>query len=580
MATTTRATNPGWYLPATELDHQLHLRPDGESLNGWIYQRKANRWTLLGEISPQILVNGSEERGRFIAATLDNLREQGATCLGVVLHVADEFAITELNPDSTNPDDLPVLRETIVHDPATVLDDTTLAAQDISCRLFPLPANQAAGSFATSVTLSTRHFGLLAAFRQAGEEPNFPVRTLGLSGPLLALCGLPFLLSEPIQRAFIVAFHYPLFTVLAFFSRHGELSALRSLPHHGQRRSGNLRHATTAAAAVLEMADPNIWVVPMASFASDPVVSDLKQAFPLSSVVLLPWREHPAITQRDDLPLEGLAASVAREEASSPLSNNETYSTLYDEGWALQDFLPPTPEEANLFPNRQAMRLVRASRPFHAVCALSILALGTWIGFGFFNVLQRPEWSHDAEDSKKMNQKKTALVQEGNQLARWDMLLQDRSKAWANMELVSRLFPENSGILLRSFDHSVALETVAGKASAGLIKNWTMTGFAKADSQARLTDLNTRDGIAKVFREVATTTGNSAYAPDTTTRTLVVSISTVENRRFKAPAGAENPSDEASYPLSFTLNLSQRFEANDPLALPVNVVTKKKTRLR
>jgi len=560
----------------TEMAHQLHLRLDGESLTGWTFQRKTSEWVQLGEISPQILFNGSEDRARFIATTLENLRDEGATSLGVVLHVADEFAITELNPESVNPDELPELRETIVHDPASVLDDNTLAAQEISCRLFPLPANLATGSFAASVTLSTRHSGLLAAFREAGEDQNFPVRTIGVSGPLLALCGLPFLLGELIQKPFIAAFHFPVFTILAFFSRHGELSALRSLPHHGQRRSGNLRHATTAAAAVLEMADPDICVVAMASFSSDPVVSDLMQAFPLSSVVMLPWRENPAITGRNNLPLECLAASVALEEANSPLANNETFPILFGEGWALQDFLPAAPEEANLFPSRKSMLLVRASRPFHALCALCILGLATWIGIDFFNAMNRDEWSFDAAISKKRDQKKAALLQEANQLSRWDNLLEDRSKGWANMELVARMFPEGTGILLRTVDHSAALEAGTGKANVGIIKNWTIIGFAKAEAQAHLTELNTRQGIAKLFREVAESTGNAAFSPELATRSLMVSISTVENRRFKEPPGEASGTDETAYPLSFTMNLSQRFEATDPLALPA--APPKKTR--
>jgi len=576
LTATTRASHPGWYLDATELHHQVHLRVDGESLTGWSYLRKTNTWTFLGEVSPQILVNGSEERAEFIAKTLENQRGQGATCLGVVLHVGDEFAITEINPEAINPDELPDLRETIIYDPASVLDDSTLIGQEISCRLFPLPANQATGSFAAAVTHSTRHSGLLSAFRQAGEEENFPVRTMGLSAPLLALCALPFLLVEPIQKPFLAVFHYPLFTILAFFSRHGELAGLRSLPHHGQRRSGNLRQAATAAAAVLEMADPNICVVPMASFSCDAVVADLKQAFPLSPVEMLPWRESAAIIQRGNLPLECLAASEALAAANSPLSNNETFSILSGDGWAQQDFLPPTLEESNLFPTRRSMLLVRASRPFHALCALCIIGLSAWIGFDFIQAVQEQEWWVDAAEAKKMDQKKAALIEEGSQLSRWDQLLEDRSKAWANMELISRMFPADSGILLRSCDHSAELEPSGGKSTAGFIKNWTLVGFAKTEAQARLTELNTHEGITKVFSEVAEVTGNSAFAPEASSRSLIVSISKVENRRFKPPvAGASTPADETSYPLSFTLNLSQRFDASDPLALPVSAPKKK-----
>jgi hypothetical protein len=325
------------------------------------------------------------------------------------------------------------------------------------------------------------------------------------------------------------------------------------------------------------MADPDICVVPMASFSSDPVVSDLKQSFPLSSVVILPWRENAAITERNNLPLECLAASVALEEANSPLANNETFPILYGDGWSLQDFLPATPEETTLFPSRKSMLLVRASRPFHALCALCILGLAAWIGIDFFKAMNQDEWSFDAEMAAKRDKKKAALLHEANQLSRWDNLLEDRSKGWANMELVARMFPEDAGILLRTFEHSAALEASTGKGSIGIIKNWTLTGFAKAEAQPLLTELNTRHGITNIFREVAESTGNSAFSPELATRSLMVSISTVENRRFKAPPGDPSAMDETAYPLSFTMNLSQRFEANDPLALPASPPKKTRT---
>lgn len=575
---TTRASNPAWYLAATELACQLHLRVDGESLLGWTYQRKTNSWTPLGQLAPQIL-SDREERQKFIETTLETQREAGGNCLGVVLHVADEFAVTEINPDLMEPGELAQLREEIVHDPATVLDDSTLTEQAISCRLFPLTASQAAGSFAASVSLSTKHRELLAAFRLAGEELNFPVRTAALSAPLLGLCALPFLIAEPIQKPLIAVFHYPLFTSVAFFSRLGELAALRNLPHHGQRRSGNLRHATTAAAALLELAEPNVCVVPMASFSADGVVADLKQAFPASSVVQLPWRESPAITQRSLPFLESLATTSVLDDAQTPLAQTETFTTLFGEGWALQDFLPPSQEETTLYPSRKSMLLARASRPFQALCVLGIIALAAWVCFDLVAAVRQPEWSFDAEEATQLDNKKAALIQESAQLSQWDNLLDDRSKAWANLELLSRMFPADSGVMLRAVDHTAGTETGQGKSNLGIVKNWTVTGFARAESQARLAELNTREGIAKVFNEVATATGNSAFLPDLPSRSLVVSISTVENKRYKSGPSGFNPADETTYPLSFTLNLSQRFEANDPLALSVSA-PKKKTRTK
>ena len=83
-----------------------------------------------------------------------------------------------------------------------------------------------------------------------------------------------------------------------------------------------------------------------------------------------------------------------------------------------------------------------------------------------------------------------------------------------------------------------------------------------------LNTLNTREGIAAHFSEIAKVTGNLAFDPAPTTRTIVVNVKTQENPTFKQlPAEEIVDSDETTYPYSFNLVITQRFESTDALAI-------------
>jgi len=83
--------------------------------------------------------------------------------------------------------------------------------------------------------------------------------------------------------------------------------------------------------------------------------------------------------------------------------------------------------------------------------------------------------------------------------------------------------------------------------------------------------LNSREGISSRFNEIAALTGNQTFRTDIGTRSLLVSVRTSENsafRRGSAPGGPlAGPAAEATYPFTFNMDVTQRFEATDPTAV-------------
>ena len=188
LRNTTRASNPAWYQDALELNFQLHIRPDGAQISTFYFDRKKDQWSNGPTLNDEILHDPAKLES-VIAEILRNSRSIGATSLGVILHVADEFATTELKPELDNPASLPDLRDAAVADPGSILEDSSILADQASWRVIPYPAT---GSevIGTTITISRQYASFLSTLRQTGEQANFPIITSALSAPLVAVMGL------------------------------------------------------------------------------------------------------------------------------------------------------------------------------------------------------------------------------------------------------------------------------------------------------------------------------------------------------------------------------------------------------
>jgi hypothetical protein len=492
-------------------------------------------------------------------------RSFGATALGVVLHIADEFAITELKPELNNPSALPELREAAIANPGSILDDNSIQADLASWRVLPYPA---AGSdvIGTSVTLSRQYAPFIAALREAGETANFPILTHALSAPLVAILGLSRRVQPTPGKPFVAILQYPWLTALAFFNEHADLRLIRTLQHRGMRRATNFRNALATTNASLEFIDPDLFLLPLGQKVDQTLDADLRITFSSSRVEII---DQPLV---DGIPFwspEPVISTLPPDEIA-PGVTSHTFTVFRDDKWALQNFLPTPREIVEIYPDRSEMKLLRYLRLGQvAILALAILSL-TYFGYGIIGIISRPEWSFDQSQADASKGRLGKLTTETKKAEYWNNLLDDRSKAWTAMESLARLFPANCGMLVDTYSHTIKPDSAPGKAKIGFVKEWKITGYAQDQALDYLNTINTREGITAHFSEIARITGNTAYSANAGNRNLVVNVRTQENTSFRpAPPDEDSHADRSTYPFTFDLTIVQRFEATDPMGINV-----------
>ena len=564
LRNTTRASNVGWYQDALDLNFQLHIRTDGPCISTFYFDRKKVQWTNGPTLTDEVL-HDPAKLDSFIAEALRYTRSNGATALGVILHIADEFATTELKPDLNNPAALPELRETAVSDPGSILEDSSILADQASWRVLPYPA-ASSEVIGTTVTITRQYASFFNSLRQISESENFPIITHALSAPLVTIMGLSQSLQPTPGKPFVAILQYPWLTALAFFNEHADLRLIRTLQHRGLRRPTNFRNALATTNASLEFVDPDLFLVPLGSNVDNTLDADLKITFTTSRVEVIQPMQIEGVPSWCPEP----AISALPPGAGTPAIASHTFTILRDEKWALQNFIPISKEIIEIYPTRSEMRLLRALRLSRvAVFAVAVLCLA-YIGFGMIDLVRRPEWAFDPGQAEAAQGRLSKLTVERQKSDHWNNLLDDRSKAWTTMESLARMFPANSGMLVKTFAHSAKPDNTPGQAKVGFVKEWKITGFARDEALDYLNTINTREGISAHFSEIARLTGNSSFDPNLGNRNLVVNVRTQENTSYKStPPEDTNDADDSTYPFTFDLTITQRFEATDPMALNV-----------
>ena len=565
---TSRATNQAWYQAALDLELQLHIRVDGNSISSFFHHHSKTEWKKGPPITEADLRDPAKMES-FATEILKLARAEKASSLGVILHIADEFATAELKPDFDNPAALQDLREAAYEKPDSILDDSSVPPDQNSWRVLPYPA-QGSGVIGTTVTISRQYAPFLACLRQAGETQNFPIITHALSATLIAVMGMAQYLPLPQGKSFVAILEYPWFTALFFFNPHSDLLLMRTLQHRHLRRSSNLRNAVATTTASLELIDPDIHLLSLGLDLDPGLLDELTQAFPASKVNSGTYATDGAVPSWAPEPLIAATPPPKGESAASL-----TFGILRDEKWALQDFLPAPQEVIDIYPSRKEMKLLRSLVLARVGLLVIVVTVLTWLAFGVFNVIRREEWAFNPKQTDTIKARLGTLTAERQKTEHWDNLLEDRSKAWASMELLSRLFPERSGVLIKTFAHTVRTEAAPGQAKIGFVKEWKIIGFARDEALDRLNTINTQEGISANFTEVSRITGNLAFNPALGNRSIAVNVRTQENNRFKPlPPDETFDSDENSYSFSFDLSITQRFEATDPMAINVAKLSK------
>jgi hypothetical protein len=374
-------------------------------------------------------------------------------------------------------------------------------------------------------------------------------------------------------RSFAAILRYPNFTVLGFFDEKGELMLIRTQQHPGVRRQSNLSNAIQSTSASLELQNPDLYVITLGSQGDGSLVAELRETLRDCKIEQV---RMPSPVEVPDWCAEPVLA-VAPQPDGGYFSRS--FEMLRGENWAFQDFLPPVKDWIETYPTQGEMKLLKSLRLARiGMAGLGILGVG-WASYGVLNIMRQPEWAFNPADATFIKGRLSRLNAENAEIERFENLLEDRSKAWSSMELLSILFPEDTGIRVLEYNHSVRPDTTPGLAQVGFVKSWHIKGLARREGTDLLQSLNTRDGIMECFVEMVRLTGDTSYDPSIGNRSLTPNLRTQENRSFKQrPAEEISDLDDSTYPLGFDLTITQRFESTDPLALEANMAPRTKKR--
>lgn len=556
---TTRSKNVDWYRDALELECQLHLFLEGEEISeAHICFGKEGRKNWVRVSTPSLQAS-EEEIGEYISEIRGEFNGKPRS-LAVILHLADEFAISELARANECPEDLKALSNQLINTPQEVLEDHSISVDELSFRLLPYPGAQSGQLFGCAITISRKCQAYLRQIRAISETLNFPIRTCALSAPLVALAALPQLASQLPSQPFSIFFSYSAFSVIAFFTAEGELVMLRSVRHHAGGAPPHVGRIMQTMAAALELPEPLVYILPLSREETNHGLPELPGA------AILNWRESSWFDPEVPLEFQGPSSLLIDEEGEG-LAASETFRGMAEQKWVTQDFLPATPEETELYPSQTEMKILRyGSAALRVGVAALVLFLG-WTGIRAIRIINDEAWHQTGEVSREGNK---ILSSEIRRYEQWSSLLADRSKAWVSMELVNQIFPDPESVILSEANHRVRPEVVNEKdKKAGVVKEWTINGVSNAEALNHLTVISTTEGMGKVFEVVRKHTGDESLRTDLPSRTLLVNLLTSENKRFKLDGGTK---PEERFAHNFRLTITQRITAEDPIAIPITAV--------
>ena len=554
---TSRSKNSDYYRDALDLECQLHLFLEGDAISAahicWGNESKKN-WN---QVEVPALDLGEDELQEYLTTIRGEFTKVKCRALGVVLHLADEFAISELAHANEKPEDLRELSNQLINAPQEVLEDHSVSTDELAFRLFPYQGAKSGQLYGSAITISRKHHEFLRQIRLVGENLNFPIGTTALSAPLVALAALPQLASQLPSQPFSIFFSYITFSVIAFFTDEGDLVMLRSVRHHAGGAPPHVARIIQTMGAALELAEPLVYVLPL----SQKEGGNLAALPELPNASILNWRESAQFNAEVPLEFQGPSLLTMNEDPEG-LAASATFQGMAEQKWATQDFLPPTNEEADLYPSQLEMKALRFGGLGLRIGAVALAIFVGLTGVRVFKILNDEAWQYESKFSGEGNQ---ILASQISRYEQWDSYLADRSKAWVSMELVNQLFPDPDRVVLSDIRHTVRPEVARDQSKASLVKEWTISGIVDDRTLQHLTVINTTEGMKLVFDAVYKLTGDESLRTDLDSRSLVVNLLASENKRYDSKLG---PKVENNFPFMFNLIITQRISTEDPIAIP------------
>lgn len=590
---TSRGTDGHWYRAADELPCQWHLWFDsGKEVVSATYSRQDNVWRP-GPPVPLVTLTTGEGVNSLMGELLSTLYfPQKPAALGVVLHLADEFALAEISQSgeisAEGGDDFQILRYNLVDDPREVLADREVSVEANAWRLLPFWGAQPGQQRCTAVTLSRSREEFLQRLMACGEAMRLPVRVAVTAAPVEALAALPQLQFRPAAGC-LVAVLYLKHTAVFALNNDGELRSVRCLLHRGGLPTpsgfGDILW-NMAVSAELAGPDgaaetpPRVLLVSAQPFVLQAAAQDL-EVYSVSRRPLvhelLDLAQSPLLVgmpgHRPEFLIYDGASAIERD--AEGLAGTTTFKELRT-GWARQSFMNTARLDA-IYPTRQDLRLLRFSTWFVWLLVFSLIGTTGYGAWSLFEAMNHPSWSLTPLQMKQTQDQHAKLLEEKRQIEVTSRLFQPRSRGWVTLEFLFQLFPEDSGVRLESFIYNVEASQppapVAKGArveSTGLVRTWTVRGLVKAKALELLSNLNSQRGLSAFFARVAEATGDASYAPDPA-RILTVTLTQGRNSRFNSQAAPADVAREPDlgFPFNFEATITQTITDKDTLALPL-----------
>lgn len=593
-AKTSRGSDRNWYREAFDLPCQWHLWFDGgREVVSATFSRQDNRWRT-GPVIPLASLTTADGTADLLGELLSpRFFSQPPKSLGVILHVADEFALASLKqvPESSAEagDDMDIIRFNLIDDPLESLADKEVSLETTSWRLLPFWGASPGHARGTAIALSRSRESFLREVLTHGEEWRIPVRVAVTAAPMETLAVLP-LLDPKLEGGRLILIPYLKYTVVFAIVHPGELRSVRSLSHRGGAIiPGGLGDILSSMAVSAELAShgpfgvrPNVLVV-----SSDPAVVQAvtrelegsglgRQAVNVESIDL---STHPALDEIPGRRPEFLAHDPAAVEATRagdcPMAATQTFQALW-KNWIRQSSFFDTAKLDALYPTIKDLRLLRIASVLTMLLVAALIALGGYGTYSFFNASSHPSWKLTPEQLKRTVAEQTKLQAEKRQMEIASRLLTPRSRGWTTLEFLMLMFPEDAGVRLDSFDYGVdanragvSIDKSKPAGSVGMTRTWSVKGLAKPQALELLSTLNSQRGLATLFDHMAKVTGDASYAA-LPSRLLTVTLTQGRNPRFTTDQTADLASQDpiSFFPFRFEATISQTLPETDELALP------------
>jgi hypothetical protein len=592
---TSRSRHVDWYRTPEELNCQWHLWFDGgREIVSATFSRSENRWRTGPELPLSKLTTGEgvkELLGEFFSTKFFDSKPKS---LGVILHVADEFGLSEVvdlgEGSAEGGDDFGLLRYNLIDEPLEVLADRDVSPDTTSWRLLPFWGALPGQSRCAAVALSRARESFLKTLMDCGEDLRMPIRVAVASAPVEALAGLP--LARPdLTGGCLVVMPYFKLTVVFALSAGGELRVARSLSHRG----GGMVPAgfgdilwNMAVGAELAGGEhggkPKILLVSANKKALQAAAEDLEM-FSLSRQSLecesLDLTSLPALNEVPGHLLEFLSYDPAALEKAragvGPLPASETFGSLW-QGWAHQNYMDIARLDA-LYPTRSDLNLLRLSRGLLTLLVLALIATGGYGTWSLMAAMKHPSWHLTPDEVQQAKARNTLLLNEQKQIHLVEKLMLPRSRGWMAMEFLMQIFPEDSGVRVDSYNYVLDTARAARAASrgkapepefCGLSRSWQIKGLVKPKAMELLSGINSQRGVSAFFEKLAEVTGDESYRPNQD-RSLTVTLTQGRNSRYDPQAGADDLARDPvmAYPFNFEITISQTLSDKDPWALPL-----------